>query len=253
MRENKFPKINILDIPVFAGKFQESIDLVLEHYDFAENDCISATGAHGIVHSSDDKNFKKILQNFYLNLPDGMPNVWIGKLKGKKMAERCYGPDFFAGLLKASSSKNINHFFCGGKEGVASELKLACEKKFGNYNVVGTYSPPFLPIDKYDYTQIAKDISLNKTDIVWIGIGTPKQEQFAYRLSKYTSVKYIITVGAAFDFHIGALKQAPKWIQKIGMEWFFRLMVEPKRLFKRYFYIVPRYIYLNLLDFIKFA
>jgi N-acetylglucosaminyldiphosphoundecaprenol N-acetyl-beta-D-mannosaminyltransferase len=253
MPESNFPKINIIDIPVFSGKFQDSIDMILDRFESANNDCISATGAHGIVHSSDDEDFKNILQNFFLNLPDGMPNVWIAKLKGMRKAERCYGPDFFAGLLKATSNKNINHFFCGGKEGVASKLKSACENKFGNYNIVGTFSPPFLPIDQYDYAQIAENITNYKTDIVWIGISTPKQEQFAYHLSKHTKVKYIITVGAAFDYHIGAIKQAPSWIQKIGMEWFFRLLVEPKRLFKRYFYIVPRYIYLNLLDFIKFA
>ena len=246
-------QVDITGIPIFAGKFSEAVNLVLNNFNTAKNLCISATGAHGIVYSSDHIKFKKILQSFYLNLPDGMPNVWLGKLKGKKKAERCYGPDFFASLLKVTSDKNINHFFCGGKEGVALKLKSACERKFGNYRVVGTYSPPFLPIDQYDYTHIAKDIARNKADIVWIGIGTPKQEQFAYHLSKYTHVKYIITVGAAFDFHIGALKMAPKWIQKIGMEWFFRLMVEPKRLFTRYFYIVPKYIYLNFLDFIKFA
>jgi len=255
MKEFKvyIPKVNIAGIPIFAGRFSDAIHLVLYNLDKAKNLCISATGAHGIVHSNDHIKFKKVLQSFYLNLPDGMPNVWIGKLKGKKNAERCYGPDFFADLLKATSNKNINHFFCGGKEDVASKLKSACENKFGNYNIVGTFSPPFLPIDQYDYAQIAEKITNYKTDIVWIGISTPKQEQFAYHLSKHTKVKYIITVGAAFDFHIGAIKQAPSWIQKIGMEWFFRLLVEPKRLFKRYFYIVPKYIYLNLLDFIKFA
>jgi N-acetylglucosaminyldiphosphoundecaprenol N-acetyl-beta-D-mannosaminyltransferase len=253
MPESSIPTVDILDIPVFAGKFQESIDLVLDHFTYAENDCISATGAHGIVHAYDDTNFKKILQHFFLNLPDGMPNVWIGKLKGIKNAERCYGPDFFAGLLITTSNKNINHFFCGGKAGVAKKLKSACENKFGNHNIVGTYSPPFLSIDEYNYREIANQIARSKADIVWIGISTPKQEQFAYYLSKHTKVKYIIAVGAAFDFHIGALTQAPDWIQRIGMEWFFRLLVEPKRLAKRYFYIVPRYIYLNLLDFIKFA
>jgi N-acetylglucosaminyldiphosphoundecaprenol N-acetyl-beta-D-mannosaminyltransferase len=247
------PKIDITGIPIFAGRFSEAVNLVLDNLNSAKNLCISATGAHGIVYSSDHIKFKRILQSFYLNLPDGMPNVWIGKLKGMKNAERCYGPDFFASLLKATSNKKINHFFCGGKEGVAIQLKAASEKKFANYNVVGTYSPPFLAVDKYDYKQIADQISNAKADIVWIGISTPKQEEFAFNLSKYTNVSYIIAVGAAFDFHIDAIKQAPGWIQKIGMEWFYRLLVEPKRLFKRYIYIVPKYIYLNLLDLIKFA
>ena len=251
--KEEIPKVDITGIPIFAGKFSEAVNLVLENLNTAKNLCISATGAHGIVHSSDHVMFKNILQNFYLNLPDGMPNVWIGKLKGMKNAERCYGPDFFEALLKSTSNKNTKHFYCGGKEGVAIKLKAASEKKFGNYNVVGTYSPPFLTVDEYDYKQIADQISKSKADIEWVGISTPKQEEFAFNLSKHTNVKFIIAVGAAFDFHIGTLKQAPKWVQKIGMEWLYRLLVEPKRLFKRYIYIVPKYIYLNLLDLVKFA
>ena len=102
----------------------------------------------------------------------------------------------------------------------------------------------------YDYPAIAQTINETKANIVWIGLSTPKQEIFAANLSKYTKVDFICCVGAAFDFHIGNVKQAPSWIQKIGMEWFFRLLMEPKRLWKRYFEIVPLFIYYNFADII---
>ena len=253
MSNNTFPKVYIIGIPIFAGRFFDAIDIVLNNILEGMNYCISATGAHGIVYSSKDQEFKNILQSFFLNLPDGMPNVWIGRLKGKKNIERCYGPDFFAGILKATAHKNINHFLCGGKEGVADRLKLVCSEKFNNKNIVGTYCPPFLPVDEYDYRGIAEIINHAHTDILWIGLSTPKQEVFTYNMSKYTNVKYIIAVGAAFDFHIDAIRQAPKWMQKTGLEWFFRFLMEPRRLFSRYIYIVPKFIYLNILDFIKFV
>lgn len=121
-----------------------------------KNLCISATGAHGIITSKKDQAFKNILDEFYINLPDGMPGVWVGRLKGAKQMRRCYGPDFFAEFMKISADKNVNHFLCGGKEGVAHKLKGACEKKFDNANITGIYCPPFLPVEEYDYETIAK-------------------------------------------------------------------------------------------------
>lgn len=210
------------------------------------NYCISATGAHGIITALENNEFDHILKKFKHNIPDGMPAVWVGRLKGAKEMQRCYGPDFFKQMMITSAGKSINHYLCGGKEGVADRLKQACEAKFNNYNIVGAYSPPFREMSEAEMKKLAEDINLLNTNIVWIGLSTPKQEKFAYRLSKFTNVNYICTVGAAFDFHIDNVKQAPYWIQKIGMEWFFRLCVEPKRLYKRYFEIVPKFIYYNL-------
>ena len=110
MSYNINQKVDIIGIPIFAGRFLVAVDIVLNNFTSSSSDCISATGAHGIVYASKDIKFKKILQGFFLNLPDGMPNVWIGRLKGKKEMERCYGPDFFAKVLKRTADKDINHF-----------------------------------------------------------------------------------------------------------------------------------------------
>lgn len=215
-----------------------------------ENRCISATGAHGIIHAKKNEVFREILNSFYSNLPDGMPGVWVGRGKGAKEMKRCYGPDLFAKFMQKSAKSDAGHFLCGGKEGVAEKLKKACATKFGNQNIVGTYCPPFKKIDEYDYEMIAEQINKSKADVVWIGISTPKQEKFAKRLSEHTDVHFLITVGAAFDFHIGELRQAPSWMQKAGMEWLFRLIAEPRRLYRRYLEIVPAFLFYGIKDVI---
>ncbi len=213
--------------------------------------CISATGAHGLVEAQKDSSFKNILRQFYWNLPDGMPLLWWGRLKGYSQMDRCYGPDFFAGVMQATSRMKVAHFFCGGKLGVAEELKTAAELKWENNNVVGTYSPPFSLMQQADWAELVSKINESNAQIIWIGLSTPKQEKFAYELSKRVKVKFIITVGAAFDFHTGRLSQAPKWMQRAGLEWFFRLLKEPRRLWKRYIKIVPKFAILAGVDLIK--
>ncbi|WBL41235.1 WecB/TagA/CpsF family glycosyltransferase [Algoriphagus halophytocola] len=248
--------ITVVDIPLFKDGFDTAVDLVLSEIIHGEssgtNRCISATGAHGIIEAKEDADFKKVLNEFYINLPDGMPGVWVGRAKGAKAMDRCYGPDFFEAMMVKSCKTTIKHFFCGGMEGVADKLKQACSVKFENNNVVGTFCPPFMDVKDYDYESISDLINSSGANIVWVGISSPKQEKFAKYLSQFTQVDFLITVGAAFDFHIGNVKQAPKWMQKSGLEWLFRLSVEPKRLYKRYVSIVPKFAFYGVKDLINY-
>ena len=249
------PEINILDIPLFAGDIKMAADILIDACvdQSVKNACVSATGAHGLVHARRNPHFSQVLKSFFLNLPDGMPGVWVGKLKGAKKIKRCYGPDFFKHMMLVSADKDINHFFCGGGSGVAEELRHAVKRKFFNGKVVGEYCPPFLPVDQYDYKAIADLVNATGAHVVWIGLSTPKQEEFAKRLSLFSNVSFIVAVGAAFDFHTDRLRQAPSWMQRIGMVWFFRLIMEPRRLFKRYVEIVPLFVYFNLLETVSFV
>jgi len=181
-----------------------------------------------------------------------MPAVWVGRLKGAREMGRCYGPEFFKETIMATKDKDIKHYFCGGKEGVADELIRVCENEFGNFNIVGTFSPPFREMADGEMKALAEDINNKKANIVWIGLSTPKQEIFAHHLAKYTNVHFICTVGAAFDFHTGKVKEAPKFVQKIGLEWLFRLIMEPERLFKRYLKVVPLFLIYGTIDVLKF-
>ena len=247
--------VKVAGIQLYDGAIEQLVEEILLQCTAEQqnNYSISATGAHGIVEASKNPAFKKTLDAFYINMPDGMPTVWVGRIKGAKKMRRCYGPDFFKALLVASADLPIAHFFCGGKEGVAENLKLNCEARFGNSHVVGTYSPPFSEMTNEELTLLGETINQSGAAIVWIGLSTPKQEVFALRLAQFTRVKFFITVGAAFDFHTDRVKQAPRWVQMVGLEWFFRLLMEPKRLFSRYFEIVPYFIWLNIKEFVDFC
>lgn len=244
-------RVFILGIPVYAGPLQAAVDHVISaciERNENHNLRISATGAHGLVTARKDAAFRNVLQSCYLNLPDGMPGVWVGKLKGKKSMERCYGPDFFKAVIEKSGSHPINHFFCGGKPGIADELKTVCEHSMENKHITGTFSPPFGPMTDNELAELGKTITAAQTHILWIGLSTPKQELFATRIARFVNVRFIITIGAAFDFFTGKVIQAPRIIQRSGLEWFFRLCIEPRRLFKRYFTVVPLFIFYNVLD-----
>ena len=215
----------------------------------SRNRIITATGVHGVITARTDADFNRILNHpNTFNLPDGMPTVWVAKAKGAKHIERCFGPFVFAEIMQKTAKTELKHYLCGGNEGVAERLKQSCEQRFKNFNIAGTHCPPFREITDDEFQNLANEINALETDIVWIGISTPKQEKFAWRLSQYTNVKALITVGAAFDYHTDSIRPAPRWVQNIGMEWFFRLTMEPKRLWKRYAEIVPKFIFFGFLD-----
>ncbi|HQQ95908.1 MAG TPA: WecB/TagA/CpsF family glycosyltransferase [Cyclobacteriaceae bacterium] len=248
--------VNVLNIPMFNQDIDHACQLVLTAIESGEtrsSRCISATGAHGLVHAKKNPEFATVLKSFHLNLPDGMPGVWIGRLKGESQMRRCYGPEFFAQVMKRSAGRKVRHFFCGGKEGVAIELAEKCKIRFGSDNIVGAFSPPFTEMTDDELAELGGRLESLNVDVVWIGLSTPKQEMFASRLRRFCKVHFIVTVGAAFDFHTDRVRQAPAWIQNLGLEWLFRLFMEPKRLYRRYLEIVPLFIYYNLSEFVRFA
>lgn len=241
-----------MDVPLYARDIPGAVKKIREVLAVRAPRCprcISATGAHGLVFAQKDATFHRTLQGFYLNLPDGKPSVWVGRLKGAKGMQRCYGPDFFAALMRATATdESTRHFLCGGQTGVAEKLQAVCGTRFGNHQVVGHHCPPFRPLTPKEFQQLGAEIDQCDANIVWIGISTPKQELFAAELVKYTKAVFIIAVGAAFDFHTDRVRQAPGWMQQAGLEWSFRLLMEPKRLFRRYLEIVPAFIFYNLRD-----
>lgn len=242
---------NIRTIPIFSGTLQKATELLIDQLTIKKTDkslCISCTGAHGMVEASENVNFKQVLKNFYLNLPDGMPLVWMARLRGFKNAERCYGPDVFAAMLEKSIPHKLSHFLCGGKSGVSEKLCEVVTRRWQGVKVTGTFCPPFRPLTHEELTELAAMINDSGASIVWIGLGTPKQEIFAAALAPLLHGKLIITIGAAFDFYTGKVRQAPKWVQRIGLEWFFRLLQEPRRLAPRYLKIVPKFALIAIIS-----
>ena len=243
--------MKVLGIPLYDQGMKHAVQHVTgisESHSEKSNRCISATGAHGLIIAKKNREFADILKGFHMNLPDGKPAAVVGRLKGAKNMEQCTGPDFFKHVIEQSTQTKIKHYFCGGKEGVAEELRVACEKTYNNKNIVGCFSPPFRKMTDDELRKLGNEINAENVDIVWIGLSTPKQEFFANVLRQHVNVHFIVTVGAAFDFHSGRIRKAPQFVKKVGLEWLFRLCLEPKRLWKRYFEIVPKFIYFSLID-----
>ena len=214
---------------------------------------VTVTGAHGIIESRRNENIRSIHNRSYMSIPDGMPCVWVSKIKKSKNIERCFGPEVFIKIMGISTKNNIKHFFYGGNDGVADKLKLNMEKLFPGIKIVGTYCPPFRPLNEGEERQLIKQVEKSKPDIVWVGLSTPKQEIFMSEYIHKLDAKLMFGVGAAFDYHTDSLVIAPKWIQNAGLEWLFRLLMEPRRLWKRYFDIVPKFIIFNVIElFTKF-
>lgn len=218
-----------------------------------QNRLVSFTGAHGLVTANQDPKFKSLLDSFYWNMPDGKPGVWIGNLKGHTRMKQIPGPNFFELVIRNSATEPaIKHFFCGGKEGVAEELKAVCSNSYGNNNIAGTFCPPFRKMSHEEMTALGKAINESGANLVWIGLSTPKQEVFAAELRKYTKTQFILCVGAAFDFHTGRVKYAPEWMLRAGLGWLYRTLKEPKRLAGRYAQIIPLFFYYNIKSLLNF-
>jgi N-acetylglucosaminyldiphosphoundecaprenol N-acetyl-beta-D-mannosaminyltransferase len=147
------------------------------------------------------------------------------------------------GLLKLSADRGYTSFFYGGAEGVADELKARMVRRFPGLSVIGTFCPPFRPLSSEEKARVISSLNRLKPDLVWVGLSTPKQELFMAEFHEKLRVKVMIGVGAAFDFHTGRVRQAPRWMMRTGLEWFFRLCMEPRRLGPRYFRNNPAFIW----------
>lgn len=247
--------IKVLGIDMYVGNVKllinEFVDQIKNKTSSKKNHLISVADAHCLVEANLNKDFSSILSHFHYVLPDGLPSVWVGRYKGARGMSRCTGADTFQTFMELAANEPVNHFFCGGKEGIAARLKDTCNHRFNNPHIVGIYTPPFRPLNEMEWSELADQINASAANVVWIGLSSPKQEAFALALSKRVNVDYIITVGAVFDFFTGEKKRAPKWMQENGLEWFYRLMQEPIRLFPRYGIVVPMFIYLNCKEWLK--
>jgi N-acetylglucosaminyldiphosphoundecaprenol N-acetyl-beta-D-mannosaminyltransferase len=195
---------------------------------------IAVTGMHGVMEAQHDEVFKMILNAAALVVADGMPLVWIGRRHGLEMRRRVYGPELMETFCKATATKGYRHFFYGAAPGVGEELAARFVSRFPGLAVAGTYSPPFRALTREEDVELIQAIEETKADVVWVGLSTPKQERWMYEHSGRLKVPVLVGVGAAFDFHTGRIAQAPKWMREHGLEWLFRLTMEPRRLWRRY-------------------
>jgi N-acetylglucosaminyldiphosphoundecaprenol N-acetyl-beta-D-mannosaminyltransferase len=193
---------------------------------------IVVTGMHGVVESQRDSSFKNILNSADLVVPDGMPMVWLGRRQRHSLRRRVCGPDLMEAFCQATGPR-YRHFFYGGAPGVAADLAKILSERYG-LRVAGYCSPPFRALTKQEDKALQAQIEEAAPDVLWVGLGTPKQERWMHDHQGELKVPVAVGVGAAFDFVTGRVKRAPSWMQENGLEWFFRLTQEPRRLWRRY-------------------
>ena len=235
-------RVNVLGVGISALNLNAALDAIAEAVRARRKGYICVTGVHGVIEAQSDEKFRSTLNNAFLCTPDGMPMVWVGKIRGHSQMRRVYGPDLMLDVCAWSEKNTCRHFFFGGAPGVAETLAAKLKARFPKLDIAGTFAPPFRPLTADEERQLAATIHTAQPDIFWVGLSTPKQEKFMAEFLPKLDVTLMIGVGAAFDFHSGRVKQAPRWMQRSGLEWFYRLCQEPRRLAKRYFKNNPLFI-----------
>src|SRR5690606_4272889 len=220
-------RVSAVDMPMALDFFEDAIASDARTY-------VCVTGVHGVIESRSDRELMAIHNDAGLVTPDGMPLVWVGKLYGHRHMDRVYGPDLMLALCERSVTAGYRHFFYGGQEGVAEELASRLTARLPGLQVAGCYCPPFRPLSEEEELELIDQVAASRADIVWVGLSTPKQERFMAAMAGRMPAAVMVGVGAAFDFHSGRTQQAPRWMQRSGLEWLFRMATEPRRLAKRY-------------------
>jgi N-acetylglucosaminyldiphosphoundecaprenol N-acetyl-beta-D-mannosaminyltransferase len=194
---------------------------------------VAVTGMHGVSIAQEEVDFRPILEGASLVVADGMPLVWLGRLRGHQhMQRRVYGPELMETFCRETGPR-YRHFFYGGAPGVADALAQA-EQERHNIQIAGTYCPPFRQLTEEEEKEVQRRVEEARPDVLWVGLSTPKQERWMFEHRHTLKVPVMLGVGAAFDLNTGRLKQAPEWMRENGLEWLFRLCAEPRRLWQRY-------------------
>lgn len=235
-------RVRIMGVNVSAITMADALATVEGWIERKSRNYVCITGVHGVIESQSDPRLLAIHDQAGMVTPDGMPLVWMARRLGYRHTQRVYGPDLMLKLTQLSAERGYRQFYFGGAPGLADQLRSRLEERFPGLQVAGTYSPPFRPASAEEDEAIVAQINTARPDIVWVGLSTPKQEFWMDAHLGAIEAPVMIGVGAAFDFLAGTKRQAPAWMQRNALEWLFRLVTEPRRLWRRYFSIVPRFL-----------
>ncbi|MCX8156913.1 MAG: WecB/TagA/CpsF family glycosyltransferase [Verrucomicrobiae bacterium] len=238
-------RYNVLGVQLSALNMELARQAIREAIAQRRKGYVCVTGVHGVMECQEDAGLREIHNRAFLCTPDGMPMVWLGRRRGHAHVQRVYGPDLMLALL---AEPGLRHFFYGGTEGVTARLREKMTARFPGVQIVGEYEPPFRPLTEAELAGLAGQVAAARPDIMWIGLSTPKQERFMAAHLERLETTLMIGVGAAFDFHAGRVPQAPRWMQRAGLEWFYRMCREPRRLGPRYLKNNPRFLWLLLVE-----
>ena len=226
-------KFSILGIGVSSLRFDEALKFLLDAPRLGRRLRVHFAAMHTLVNAAEDPILAEDLNQAEAVLADGMPIVWLGRLQGCQV-ERCCGPDTMLALIDRSREQGSSHFFYGGEPAVVEDLAASLAEKLPGLKVAGVYSPPFRPLKADEIATTAQMINDSGADYIWVGLGSPKQDAWLASFRPLLRAPVLLAVGAAFDFHSGRKMRAPRWAQRSGCEWLFRLAAEPQRLAWRY-------------------
>jgi len=235
--------VKILGVKVHATRMDRTVARLQNAIANGEKGYVCVTGVQGVMEAQMDPNLKRILNRALLNIPDGRPTVWVGWLRGLFQMRQVTGPTMMLQICALPPEKGYKHFFYGGNDGVADQLKATLIERFPGLNVVGTYTPPFRPLTADEEADLTRRVAQLKPDFFWVGLSTPKQERFMDEYISKLDAKLMLGVGAAFDMHTGRIKDAPYWMKFTGIQWMHRIYQDPKRLWKRYLVNNPKFVY----------
>jgi N-acetylglucosaminyldiphosphoundecaprenol N-acetyl-beta-D-mannosaminyltransferase len=235
---------DILDIPVAVTDYADAMDRMDALIESRVRGYVCAAPVHALMVAQDDPEMREALLRATLVVPDGMPIVWAANMLGERLEDRVYGPELMLRYTDRCAAAGRRVWLYGGRDqGSLVQLALELRRRFPGIKIVGGYSPPYRPLTAEEESEVAAQINEARPDVLWVGIGVPKQEKWMAHMRDRLEVPVMCGVGAAFDFHAGRISQAPTWMQTHGLEWIYRIAQEPRRLLPRYLYYNPRFVF----------
>ena len=236
-------RFSVLEVGISRVTQSEAVATIDGWIGRRERHYVNVCNADVVLQAHDDPRLAAIINASGLATPDGMPLVWLGRWRGFPVG-RVYGPDLMLALCQYGIQKRWRHYFYGGTPEVIEDLMRRLMERFPGLQIAGGWSPPFRSLTPEEELAVETKINAARPDLIWVGIGTPKQDFWMARFRPKLEAPVMIAVGAAFNFHAGHVRQAPRWMMRCGLEWLFRLTVEPTRLWRRYLVGIPRFVWL---------
>jgi N-acetylglucosaminyldiphosphoundecaprenol N-acetyl-beta-D-mannosaminyltransferase len=237
------PSVEVLGVPLALTDYERTIDWMDASVAAGHRGYICVAAVHTVMVCQEDDELRAAVLGSDLTVPDGQPLVWAMNALGHDLSSRVYGPELMARYCERAALTGSRMFLYGGRnQGALVQLALNLRTRYPGLNIVGGYAPPFRPLTGEEETFVLDEINRSQADVVWVGIGVPKQEKWMAAMRSRLQAPVLVGVGAAFDFHAGLVSQAPSWMQSMGLEWAYRLLQEPGRLWRRYLRYNPRFV-----------
>jgi N-acetylglucosaminyldiphosphoundecaprenol N-acetyl-beta-D-mannosaminyltransferase len=238
-----FEKETVLGVPLALTTYEQTLDWIDAAIAEQRRAYICVAATHTVMVCQEDPELRAAVLNADFTVPDGQPLVWAMNALGRDLPSRVYGPTLMERACERAAGTGVRMYLYGGhNQGALVQLALNLRRNHPGLQIVGGYSPPHRALTPDEEAAVAEEINRSRADIVWVGIGVPKQEKWMARMRDRLDAPVLLGVGAAFDFLAGLVPQAPQWMQRLGLEWAYRLAHEPRRLWPRYTRYNPRFI-----------